>query len=236
MYRQEPVVFSNRFPAHHALNRVRSLLSAGKSSLIVLLAGLAAWFSTPSLHSQSADIDLLRAIYTPTSTHADPYFRAMSDSYLPVAICLPVSLGITGLLRQDNRLVSQAIELGLATGLSGGLALAGKHLFNRPRPFITYSDITAKIPAGGPSFPSGHASLAFALATSVSLNFPKWYFILPAYAWAGHVAYSRLYLGVHYPSDVLAGCLLGIGSAWLTHLVNNRLHRAAATPPLPVIP
>jgi len=198
---------------------------------MVLLAGLTAWFGIQSLHSQSADIKWLRAVYTPASTPADLYFRVISDSYLPVAICLPVSLGITGLLSQDNRLVSQAIELGLATGLSGGLALAGKHLFNRPRPFVTYPDITAKIQAGGPSFPSGHASLAFALATSVSLNYPKWYFILPAYAWAGTVAYSRLYLGVHYPSDVLAGSLLGIGSAWLTHLVNNRLHRAAAIPP-----
>ena len=65
--------------------------------------------------------------------------------------------------------------------------------------------------------------MAFATATSLSLTYPKWYIIVPAYSWAGAVGYSRMHLGVHYPSDVFIGALVGAGSAWLTHAMNKKL-------------
>jgi undecaprenyl-diphosphatase len=98
-----------------------------------------------------------------------------------------------------------------------------KYSINRTRPFITYPDIMKKSGAASPSFPSGHTSGAFATATSVSLAYPKWYVIVPMFSWAGAVGYSRMDLGVHYPSDVLAGALVGAGSAWLTYYVNKKL-------------
>jgi undecaprenyl-diphosphatase len=60
---------------------------------------------------------------------------------------------------------------------------------------------------GGGSFPSGHAAGVFAFAAFVAVRAPRWAPL--SFAWAGIVAWSRCVLGVHYPSDVLAGALLG---------------------------
>ncbi|MDO9339524.1 MAG: phosphatase PAP2 family protein, partial [Bacteroidales bacterium] len=56
-----------------------------------------------------------------------------------------------------------------------------------------------------------------------TLAYPKWYIIVPSYTWASTVAYSRMDLGVHYPSDVLIGALVGAGSAYLTYKINQKL-------------
>lgn len=47
------------------------------------------------------------------------------------------------------------------------------------------------------------------------MAYPKWYVIAPAFLWAGSVSYSRMYLGVHYPTDVAAGAALGVGSTFI---------------------
>ena len=54
------------------------------------------------------------------------------------------------------------------------------------------------------------------MATSLTLATKKWYVALPAYLWASGVAYSRMYLGVHYPSDLLGGIVIGVGTSLLT--------------------
>jgi membrane-associated phospholipid phosphatase len=73
--------------------------------------------------------------------------------------------------------------------------------------------------------PSAHTSSAFATATSLSLAFPKWYVVVPSFVWASSVGYSRMHLGVHYPSDVLVGALVGSGSAFLTQKANQWLNK-----------
>jgi len=79
------------------------------------------------------------------------------------------------------------------------------------------SYLAALKPASSRSFPSGHTSAAFSLATTLSIQHPKWYIIIPSYTFASLVGYSRIYLGAHYPSDVIAGALVGTGAAWLNH-------------------
>jgi membrane-associated phospholipid phosphatase len=132
-------------------------------------------------------------------------------------------MGTVGLLRKDETLLRNACITAGASIVNFGITAALKYSFNRTRPYITYPDIMQKSPVHSPSFPSGHTSSAFATATSISLSYPKWYVIVPMFGWAGTVGYSRMYLGVHYPSDVLAGAALGTGTAWLTHYVNKKL-------------
>lgn len=71
------------------------------------------------------------------------------------------------------------------------------------------------------SFPSGHASSSFAAATVIWLNHRKtgW----PALVLAGLIAFSRMYVGVHYPTDVLAGAAVGVLMGWLAHEAGKRL-------------
>jgi membrane-associated phospholipid phosphatase len=132
-------------------------------------------------------------------------------------------MGTVGIIKHDDRLFRNACVTLAAIVVNTGITTVLKYSINRDRPYITYPDITKKSAGGSPSFPSGHTASAFATATSISLSYPKWYVIVPTYAWAGTVGYSRMHLGVHYPSDVIAGALIGTGSAWITHYVNKKL-------------
>ena len=95
----------------------------------------------------------------------------------------------------------------LSVLLFGELIL--KHIVCRPRPFAVNSaiDIIIKAPSGV-SFPSSPTATCFAMATAIYL-FHKRLGII-AYVYASLVAFSRMYLYVHYPSDIFGGVILGI--------------------------
>lgn len=89
-----------------------------------------------------------------------------------------------------------------------------KPLFHRTRPYDLLG-YAIDIPAlHDPSFPSGHTSASFAAATAIYAMDKRWGIL--AYLIAGWMGFSRLYLGVHFPLDVLAGALLGTLAAKLT--------------------
>jgi undecaprenyl-diphosphatase len=97
----------------------------------------------------------------------------------------------------------------VAVALADWAATALKAISDRPRPFVRYPEPKVLVPRPHDgSFPSGHAATSFAAATILSFAFPKAapvFFVL-----AAAVAYSRVYVGVHYPLDVIAGAALGV--------------------------
>ena len=189
-----------------------------KSTIILLC------LSQSGIFGQNWDINLLKHINLDRNKLLDGAFRFVTNSAGPVAFGVPVIICGTGFIKHDSLIVRNSLNIGSALVVTVIITTVAKYTVNRTRPFIKYPYIEKEAAGGSPSFPSGHTSEAFALATSISLTYPKWYVIAPSFIWAGAVGYSRMDLGVHYPSDVLAGAVLGAGCAWLTNKVNKKLN------------
>lgn len=119
------------------------------------------------------------------------------------------ALAVDLLARRRPLAIPWAALLTLASVLAGSAASsAAKLAFERPRPPLGDAGIAAvgTLPSSW-SFPSGHATTAFAAAVALGLLCPR--LRLPALVLAAAVALSRVYLGVHYAADVVAGAALG---------------------------
>ena len=104
--------------------------------------------------------------------------------------------------------------------LTGNMIL--KPLVARMRPFTVNTAIELLIPPPTDfSFPSGHTYASFASATAICRNNRK--IGVPALILASLIAFSRLYLYVHYPSDVLGGAVVGLAAAWAGSLLEKWL-------------
>lgn len=126
--------------------------------------------------------------------------------------------------REQNRTIMKSVVLSclymaLIYGVNAGTYSGLKRVSHRSRPFVEQnitlrvSPTTASALGNNSSFPSGHAANAFMIATLLAewLRRKRYYL----YGMAALVALSRVYLGVHYPSDVLVGGCLGFAITWL---------------------
>jgi undecaprenyl-diphosphatase len=123
------------------------------------------------------------------------------------------------------RKTRKAGVLALAAMLLGLLInnLILKNLFARPRPWLTVEGLVPLLEPPDPnSFPSGHTCSSFAAAGIWLRTLPRRYMGVIALGAAALMGYSRLYVGVHYPSDVLAGMCVGLLGAWAVYSLYKR--------------
>ena len=117
-------------------------------------------------------------------------------------------------------------------GIVAGSVYGLKYFILRPRPFQVLGMASQLYQTRGevfdPSFPSAHATYAFMMATLLAFWFPRYRILF--YVLAGFIGWTRIYLFLHYPSDVIAGCLLGYGITRLSNLWRGGLEGTSPRP------
>ena len=156
-----------------------------------------------------------------SNTMLDNIFRLISffgESYFAMVIVFIIFFFID---KKKGYRLAYAVLLG--TTFNNAI----KGLIKRPRPWVldpTFEPAEiAKPGATGYSFPSGHTQGISTLATSVALNFRKKIIIALAIIFVLAVGFSRNFLGVHYPTDVLVGCIVGIVVSIFAYEIHRRV-------------
>lgn len=144
-----------------------------------------------------------------------PFITHLGDKGL-VWILIIIILLFTSKYRRVGWMAGVAIILGAILG-----EVILKPIIGRPRPFVDSIDFTLLIKEPTSfSFPSGHTTSSFGAATIIAQNIKS--YRVAAYILAAGIAFSRLYLYVHYPSDILAGYILGILNAFVVQYIFNK--------------
>lgn len=163
-------------------------------------------------------LDALQELHTPV---LDFFFKTIT--HLGDAGLFWIVSGILLLCFKRTRICGICVLTGLAVGaLITNITL--KPLIARERPFWVNDTVQLLVTAPKDfSFPSGHTQASFVSAAAIWVNHRKWG--MAAFILAALIAFSRLYLYVHFPTDVLAGALIGICvGIGISRMI---LHRAA---------
>ena len=160
----------------------------------------------------------IKIFFLINQTFSNPVFDSImplitnKNNWILIIIILLFYLAIYNGKRGQIAFVILILAVGFTDSFSSFIL---KPYFERIRPsHETYEHINLLIARGGKwSMPSNHAANISAIAVILSYFYDKWK--IPLYSLAFIIAFSRVYVGVHYPADVLVGGLIGYGMAWL---------------------
>jgi len=142
-------------------------------------------------------------------------------SYLGSHFAVILFLLLTLIITKQRKIFRRLL---LLYGIQSAIVYSLKFLIQRERPFHFLQEVASKLSRGpgeilDPSFPSAHAALSFMMATLLAYWFPRYRILF--YIAAGFIAWTRIYLCLHYPTDIFVGALLGYGGTKLFLLYCN---------------
>ena len=165
-------------------------------------------------------LDFIAGLQKTSNPTLTRLLQFISDSITFFSFGIPILLlilGERGTEKKKSRL--SFLYVALSIGLAGLVSYTCKKLTSIPRPYEVDVRIAQWSVGGGYSFPSGHTTEAFASAIALIFLFKNWKMALPVLTWASLVAFSRIYLGVHYPFDILGGILIGLTVSYGMQLI-----------------
>ncbi|MFN7601682.1 MAG: phosphatase PAP2 family protein [Bacteroidota bacterium] len=184
----------------------RNTFTIKKYALFVIcIAGLMVWVKF------QPQLDFIAALQQAGNPNITATLQFISDSITFVSFGVPLAMliwGERGTSKKKSRL--SFLYVGLSIGVAGLVSYLIKKTTSIPRPYEIDARITQWSVGGGYSFPSGHTTDACASAIASIFLYRDPRLGIPMLLWATTVAFSRIYLGVHYPFDILGGILIAL--------------------------
>jgi membrane-associated phospholipid phosphatase len=174
------------------------------------------------------DVKLFRSINNNRSKFKDAVIPIFDRSAPPITLFMPLGMMVYSRLKKNYYDENSGYLLGGSEFLSLVLTYGLKSYFKRPRPYVALDHVYSKFAtATDPySFPSGHGSVSFTMAVMLNLRYPNYPQVyVPVYLYSLIVSYGRPYLGMHYPTDLLGGALIGAGSSALIYSLRSHLFK-----------
>lgn len=183
------------------------------------------------------DSQLLLWVNSLHSPSADAFFYTVTKKWLWMPLALVVAaivMHVGGWRRGVLCILSVALAVTFADQVCATWlrpAIERMRPSNLNNPLSDYVHVVNGYRGGRFGFPSCHASTTIAIATTLALFFRRKWVTIALYGWVALMCYSRMYLGVHYPGDIIGGFAVGLTGAFLSHWLYLR---ACALPPFEV--